>query len=87
MTGTGDCYQTPNAAIWNASSAFESRPIWHSGTPAWTCDPNLEFDHFIDDRYSWEEDRNVTISEAGDYVLGARIGVNPAVQKEFTVTQ
>ena len=87
VTGYGDCYQTPNAAIWNASSAFASRPIWRSGTPAFTCDPNLQSDHFVDDKYSWGEDRNVTITEAGDYVFGARIGVNPAVQKEFTVTR
>lgn len=87
VTGYEDCYQTPNAAIWNASSAFASRPIWRSGTPVFTCNPNLQFDHFIDDKYSWREDRNVTIKEAGDYVFGARIGVNPAVQKEFRVTQ
>ena len=87
VTGYEDCYQIPNAAIWNASSAFASRPIWRSGTPTFTCDPNLQSDHFIDDKYSWGEDRNVTITEAGDYVFGARIGVNPAVQKEFTVTR
>jgi hypothetical protein len=87
VTGYGDCYQEPNAAIWNASLAFASRPIWKSGTPNFTCDPNLESDHFIDDKYSWGEDRNVTITNAGDYVFGARIGVNPAVQKAFTVTQ
>ena len=69
VTGYGDCYQTPNAAIWNASSAFASRPIWRSGLPSFTCDPNLESDHFIDDKYAWGKDRNVTITEAGDYLL------------------
>lgn len=87
VTGYDDCYQTPNAAIWNASSAFASRPVWRSGLPAFTCDSNLESDHFIDDTYSWGEDRNVTIDKTGDYVFGARMGVNPAVQKEFRVTR
>lgn len=87
VTGYGDCYQTPNAAIWNASSAFASRPIWRSGTPSFTCDSNLESNHFIDDKYSWGEDRNVAVNETGNYVFGARIGVNPAVQKEFRVTR
>jgi hypothetical protein len=85
VTGYGDCYQTPNAAIWNASSAFASSPIWKSGTPALTCDSNTQFAHFINDTYHWGEDRNVTVATTGNYVFGARIGVNPAIQEEFTI--
>lgn len=85
VTGYGDCYQTPNAAIWNASSVFASRPVWRSGLPNLTCDSNSQFAHFINDTYHWGEDRNVTVTNAGDYVFGARIGVNPTIQEEFTV--
>jgi hypothetical protein len=85
VTGYGDCYQTPNAAIWNASSAFASSPVWKSGTPAFTCDSGSQFVHFINDTYHWGEDRNVTVATTGNYVFGARIGVNPAIQEEFTV--
>lgn len=88
VTGYGNCYQTPNAAIWNASAAFASIPIWRSGLPSQTCDSNSQQQsvHAIDDLYSWGEERTITINKAGDYIFGARVGENPVAQKEFKVT-
>ena len=85
VNGYGYYCQSPNAAIWNASSAFASIPIWRSGLPILLCQSPQTTNHIVDDNYSWGLDRNITIEEPGRYVLGARIASDPAVQKEFTV--
>ena len=91
VNGNGYYCQTPNSAIWKASEAFASIPIWRSGLPGILCieqdfEKNSTY-HHINDEYPYGPDRSITITEPGKYVLGARIAGDPAVQKEFTVTR
>jgi hypothetical protein len=87
VSGYGYYCQTPGAAIWNASSAFDSSvPVWRSGLPSQLCPPYPK-SHFIDDKYSWGEDRDITLDKPGDYVFKAGGDRVPTVQKEFKVTQ
>ena len=80
------CY-TPGAAIWNASTALDSSiPIWRSGFPTVLCPP-YPGSHFIDDKYSWVQDRSAIIDKAGQYMFKAGGDRVPTLQAEFKVTQ
>ena len=84
VSGYGQYCQSPNAAIWNASSSFASVPLWRSGLPSVLCPPYQQ-PHFVDDRYSWRQDRSAVIDKSGEYIFGANVGSEPTVQKEFAV--
>ena len=73
--------------IWNASTSIDSSiPIWRSGLPTVLCPP-YPGSHFIDDKYSWVQDRSAIIDKAGQYIFKAGGYRLQTVQAEFKVTQ